>query len=133
MATHAFADRRFRFVLVGGWNTVFGYAAFTLLTLGLHHRLHYVVVLVIGHLLGVSQGFFLHRRIVYRVRGNVCRDFLRFQLMYAGALGANAALLVAFVSAGVPVLIAQGLIVLTLPVATYFGHLHFSFRRTAHA
>ena len=133
VATRALADRRFRFVLVGGWNTFFGYAVFTGLTLGLHHRLHYVVVLVIGHLLGVSQGFVLHRRFVYRVRGLVRRDFLRFQLMYAGALGANAALLVAFVSAGLPVLLAQGLIVTMLPVATYFGHLHFSFRRTAHA
>lgn len=129
--TRAFADRRFRYLLVGGWNTVFGYAVFTGLTLTLHQRLHYVVILLMGHVLTVSQGFVLHRSVVYRVTGHVLRDFARFQLMYAGALGANAVLLLALVdTAGLPVLVSQALIVTSLPAATYFAHKHFTFRRT---
>jgi putative flippase GtrA len=133
LAGRAFADRRIRYVIVGGWNTVFGYAAFAGLTLSLHQRLHYVVILLIGHIVTVSQGFVLHRSVVYRVTGHLFRDFSRFQMMYAGALAANAALLVALVhSAHLPVLLAQALIVTALPLVTYFGHKHFTFRRSEH-
>lgn len=134
LAARAFADRRIRYMIVGGWNTVFGYAAFTGLTLTLHQRLHYVVILLIGHILTVSQGFVLHRSVVYRVNGHLLRDFARFQLMYAGALGANAVLLLALVhNADLPVLLAQALIVIALPLVTYFGHKHFTFRRASAA
>jgi len=117
------------FLLVGAWNTAFGYAVFA----GLHLAwpgLHYLAVLGISHVLGVLNAFVAYRTIVFRVRGTVLRDLLRFWGVYLVSLAVNLAALPLLVeAAGLPVLLAQAMVVFVVALISWFGHTTFSFRR----
>lgn len=120
-----------RFLLVGAYNTGFGYAVFAGLHL-LFDDLHYLVVLLIAHVISVLNAFVGYRLVVFKVQGNWLRDLARFWLVYVVSLTFNLIALPLLVeTAGLPVLVAQGLIVGVVAVTSWFGHSRFSFRRTA--
>ena len=124
-------DQRVAFLLVGGINTVVGFACFAgfLVLLG---KQRYLVALVCAHVVSVLVAFVLYRLAVFRVRGHVLRDLWRFETVYLTALGVNFVLLPVLVEiAHLPVLLAQALIVLVTSLMSYLGHKHYSFRRAA--
>jgi putative flippase GtrA len=117
------------FVIVGGYNTAFGYAVFAAVHL-LFPDLHYLFVLLIAHVLSVLNAFVAYRLLVFKVRGNIGRDLLRFWSVYLAALAINAATLPVLVDAfGLDVLVAQAMVVFVTALLSYVGHKHFSFRR----
>jgi putative flippase GtrA len=123
-------DQRVAFIGVGAFNTVFGALVFAGLELTLGRAAGYMIVLLIAHVIAVICAFFMHRRFVFRVQGNVLIDLMRFETVYLGALGINAVLLPLLVEVGgLPVIPSQFLIVGVTAVISFFGHRHFSFRR----
>ncbi|MEU4314743.1 GtrA family protein [Nocardia sp. NPDC024068] len=83
-----------------------------------------------AYLTGIGIAFFLHRRLVFRVRGRVVRDFLGFAAVNCGGLLANALLLELAVSGlGFPRAPAAVVVMGAVAVGTYFGHRFISFRR----
>jgi putative flippase GtrA len=124
------ASPRVRFLLVGGFNTVFGYALFVALQETLGETLHYLGVLLVAHVISTLVAFAGYRYIVFRVRGNVLVDLLRFWSLYAAVLAVNAVALPALVElGGVPVILAQGVFLVLTIIVSYVGHGRFSFRR----
>jgi putative flippase GtrA len=86
--------------------------------------------LVLAHICAVLCAFVLHRRFVFRVRGQVFTDLARFEMVNLGALGVNALLLPFFVEVvGLKVVLAQIISTFVSIVTTYLGHRTFSFRR----
>ncbi|WP_227468304.1 GtrA family protein [Microbacterium sp. YJN-G] len=123
-------DRRVAFLCVGVINTVVGFAWFALFDLTVGRLWGYMVTLMFAHVASVLCAFVLYRRAVFRVRGHVWRDLLRFEMVYLTALGVNAVLLPLLVEfAGLEPIIAQALIVFITTLISYFGHSRFSFRR----
>ena len=123
-------SERFRFLAVGADNTLFGYIAFALLYTWLHESMHYLVIAVIGHVIAVINAFFAHRILVFRTRGNLLPEFVRFNVTTVGstAIGlAGLALLVDF--AGIHPLLAQGIVLAVTVVITYVAHKRFTFGR----
>jgi putative flippase GtrA len=118
-----------RYLLVGGWNTVFGYGLFA----GLHLAfpgVHYLIILVISTVIAVLQAFVLYRIWVFEVRGQWLRDLARFSTVYVGGFLANLAILPLLVEvAGLPILLAQAIVLGGTIVASFFAHRSFSFRR----
>lgn len=131
-------DTRFRFLVIGGFNTIFGYALFWVLY-GLFSRLFavryvaYTSAQVLGWVIAVLTAFVLHKRVTFRstARGRAAwAEFLRFVQTYVAmfffglaflpflveivGLGPRAAALVA-TAAGV--------------VISYVGHRLRTFRR----
>jgi putative flippase GtrA len=90
-----------------------------------------LVTIAVSHVLSVLFAFVLHRRFVFRVRGNVLRDLVRFESVYLTALGINAIALPVLVELGMGRIPAQAIIVGCTALLSYFGHRHFSFRRSA--
>ena len=126
------ADQRLLFLVAGAFNTAFAFAIFSLLELTVGKVTGYLVVLLVAHVLGVIEAFCVYRWAVFKVRGNVLKDLARFESVYLAALGVNAALLPLCVEIGrMPVIVAQGAIVVVTSLISFFGHRHFSFRRTA--
>lgn len=126
-------DERVRFILVGGFNTAFGYGLFVLFELLLGPHVSYFVSLYGSFIVATIVAFVLHRNVTYRVRGtgNVLIDFLRFMSVYLLSLGINSIALPLLVEVfGVRVLPAQALIVIVTTLVSYFGHKFFSFRRS---
>ena len=123
-------DQRVAFLIVGGINTVVGFACFAgfLLILG---KAHYLVALVCAHVVAVLIAFVLYRFAVFKVRGHVLADLWRFETVYLSALAVNLVVLPVLVElAHLPILLAQALIVLVTSLMSWVGHKHFSFRRS---
>ncbi|MBF4561664.1 GtrA family protein [Microbacterium sp. VKM Ac-2870] len=130
-------DHRFRFLLVGGINTAFGFLVFVVLDLTLGRALDNaglrvvasIATLLIAHAIASLLAFALYRRFVFRVTGNVLIDFLRFESVYAVPLAINILVLPVLVAVGIPRIAAQGCIIVVTTLFSYFGHRFFSFRR----
>jgi putative flippase GtrA len=132
-------DQRVAFLVVGGINTVVGFGIFVACSETVGHFVDRrfgtvagsLVTLGISHLLGVLFAFVMHRRFVFRVRGHVLRDLVRFESVYLTAVGINAVALPVLVELGVHRIPAQAIVLLPTMLLNYFGHRYFSFRRSA--
>ena len=125
-------DQRVAFLLVGGFNTLMGYSLFVLFQhlIGRHIPAGYMVSLVCSYSVGVMIAFFMHRYLVFKVRGQFWLDFVRFVAVNTVGFGLNAVLLpVAVEVMGLQTFVAQGVVTLFVAVASYCGHKYFSFRR----
>lgn len=125
-------DERVRFLVVGGFNTVFGFLLFTGIELLFGRWIGYIVTLLISYVIAIIVAFILHRHVTYRVTGtgNVIVDFLRFASVYLVAIAINLVALPLLVElAHFPPILAQALITIVTTLVSYFGHKLFSFRR----
>ena len=119
-----------RYLLVGIWNTIFGYGFFAILEITLGHVVPYMLVLVVAQVVSTVMAYVLYRYLVFKVRGHFWRDLVRFSLVYAAAFAVNLVLLPVMVSGlGWNVLLSQALIVGGTVIASFFAHRNFSFRR----
>lgn len=126
------AGRGLRFLVVGGFNTAFGFVCFVVLHLTVGQAVHYLGVLLLAHLLSVAVAFVLYRTLVFKVHGRLLGDLWRFWSVYLVALAVNGAALPLLVELiGLPVLVAQGAVLLGTVVLSFVGHSRFSFRRSA--
>ena len=125
-------DQRAAFLVVGAANTGIGLFWFVTFQYLVGRHVGYMVTLLCAHVVSVLCAFCLYRLVVFRVRGHVLRDLLRFESVYLSALAVNAVLLPLLVEiAHLPVLVSQFLIVGVTSLMSWFGHKHFSFRRPA--
>jgi putative flippase GtrA len=124
------ASRGFRYVAVGGFNTLFGLAVFAGLLTLFGDSLHYLVILLVSHVIAVLTAFALHRSLVFRVRKHFWRDLYRFWSVYLVALGANLVCLPLSVELlHLSPLLAQALIITITALVSYVAHARFSFAR----
>ena len=132
-------DQRVAFLVVGAINTVVGFAIFVACSESVGHLVDHrfgniagsLVTVGITHVLAVLFFFMMHRRFVFRVRGHVLRDLVRFESVYLTALGINAVALPVLVELGLHRILAGAVIMACTTLLSYFGHRHFSFRRGA--
>ncbi|WP_253861465.1 GtrA family protein [Mycobacterium asiaticum] len=132
-------DQRVAFLLVGGINTVVGFGLFIACSVSMGHFVDHrlgavagsLVTVGISHPLTVLFAFVMHRRFVFRVRGHVLRDLIRFWSVYFTALAINVVALPLLVELGLHRIPAQAIVIAFTTLMSYFGHRHFSFRRGA--
>ncbi|MBN1104988.1 MAG: GtrA family protein [Deltaproteobacteria bacterium] len=133
-------ERKLRFVLVGVWNTVFGYCVFLLLdSLFLHilssRRLSYMIAMLLSYIVSVLNAFALHKFFTFRsrVRGlAVLGELARFSSTYLSVLFLSLVLLPALVEIlGLSTRVAGAVVILVCTVTSYLGHSRFSFRNTS--
>jgi putative flippase GtrA len=119
-----------RFALVGVVNSVFGFGVFAGLQLTIGRRVHYLLILLISHVVSVLEAYVLQRWLVFRVSGRWWRDLARFWSVYLVALAINLVALPLLVEiAHVSVLPAQAIVMLGVAMGTFVAHRRFTFRR----
>lgn len=131
-------DQRIAFLLVGGFNTAFGFVLFVAFDLTVGQWLDATVNETIGslgtlfcaHVIGVLIAFVLYRRFVFVVHGHVLRDLARFWSVYLVSISINAVVLPVLVNIGWNRILAQLSILVVTVAISYVGHKRFSFRRT---
>ena len=127
----------FRYLLVGAWNTFFGYGLFALFTYLLTDRLPfaYMAASVLSNVIAVTVAFLGYKWFVFKTEGNYFREYARCYLVYGTAFLANLAMLPVLVcllnwSLGprpsVPYIAGAALTAGTVLVS-FLGHRHFSF------
>jgi putative flippase GtrA len=111
-------------------NTLLGLGSFVLFERLLGDEIGYLGALVLAYAVGITVGFVLHRRYVFKVEGSILLDLVRFVSVQLAALALNSLILSLLVElAHIPVVPAQVLALAMVVVATYFAHLYFTFRR----
>ena len=84
-----------RYLLVGGWNTVFGYGCYAALTALLQPRFRYgyVAASLLASLSNITVSFLGYKWFVFKTAGNYFREWLRCVLVYLTAIILGAAAL----------------------------------------
>jgi putative flippase GtrA len=122
------SQRRFRFLVIGAYNTGFGYACFVLLYITLGVAVNYLLIQVFAHFLSVLNAFYWHRRVTFRSSLPWWPEFLRFNLSYLGVLAASLVALPLMVRLlHIHPLLAAAVITAAGVVASYVLHARFSF------
>jgi len=123
-------DRRVKYVAVGAWNTLFSYLAFVALYLALSPLgVHYLLVLVLSQIVGVTNAYVCYKVFVFKTRGNVLKEYLRFYVVYGTTFVINIALITLFVEVfHLNAILSQGIIAAIVVVLAYFAHSNFSFK-----
>jgi putative flippase GtrA len=127
-----------RYVLVGGFNTVFGYGLFALLNwmlrpVGSHA---YLLASLLSNVIAISVAFLGYKWFVFRSRGKYLREWLRCM----GVYGSSMLITLAGLAVLVPVLerrlhrpgqasyIAAAVMAVVTVLLSFLGHKHYSFR-----
>lgn len=134
MAKH---DVKVKFVLVGVWNTIFGYSVFCLLDTLFSHLfsaryIAYMSAMVLGQIIAVINAYIFHKYITFKstVKGKgIIIEFLRFFMTYVVTFCLSLILLPLFVEIGhITPKISGAFVILICTIISYLGHSRFSFR-----
>src|SRR5208282_768109 len=84
-----------RYLLVGVWNTVFGYLVYVTLTwvFSRHVAYGYLYAAVLSNIIAITVAFFGYKWFVFKTRGNYLREWLRCFMVYGAAALPNLLLL----------------------------------------
>ncbi len=117
------------YLLIGGWNTVFGYLVFAGFYWALNGSLPVTVILIISWVIAVANAYFCYRYLVFRSRGRMHHEIPRFLLVYAVILAANLLVLpLALRVFPLNAYVVQAIYTLAVVIVSYVGHRVFSFR-----
>ena len=130
LLTSALASPRLRYLVAGGWNTVFGYITSVILYSLLSPRWHVVVISVLANILSISMSFISYKLLVFRTKGHWLNEYLRSYLVYGGMALVGTGLLWLFVD-GIHLRfwLAQGIVIVSTVCISYLGHKHFTFNK----
>ena len=132
LISRLYQDQRIRFLAVGGFNTVLGYVLFVALDnlVFEHIPFGYLLSLIVSYAITIGLAFILYRRFVFKVRGRVFGDLIRFIGVYAIAIGINVLALPLLVEVvRLPPFLAQAIIIVITTLVSFFGHKKVSFYR----
>ena len=126
-----------RYLLVGAWNTLFGYLLYAGLTYLLTGRIPcaYLAAALLGNVIAVTVAFLGYKWFVFRTRGNYLREYLRCWTVYGVSTVVGLAALPLVVvgltwsvgpHAWIPYL-AGGLLTGVTVIISFLGHKNFSF------
>ncbi len=143
LAGHIPPGQFLRYLMVGAWNTLFGYSLYALFTALLMPRVRfgYILASVFSSLFSITVAFFGYKLFVFKTKGNYFVEWFRCILVYGSGMLPGLVLLPLFVEGlhygfhlerSAPYI--AGALVMGLGVIySFFGHKHFSFRVPADA
>lgn len=122
-------SRKIRFLLVGGFNTLFSYLLFVLLVQ--YASLPYAWALLIQYAVTINVSIFTMRYYVFRSSGNLLREYTKAWGVYLGMLASNyVALFLMIDTAGLSPVAAQTVYTAVATVLMYIIHQKITFRKT---
>lgn len=137
--SHKSVGQFVRYIAVGGFNTVFGYGLFALLTWSFRGlgSYYYMYAAVLANVVAISVAFLGYKWFVFRTRGNYLVEWIRC----FGVYGGSALIGLAGLPILVPILrhvlhkpeqapyLAGALLMIVTVLFSFFGHKNFSFRQ----
>ena len=120
------------YLVVGGWNTLFGVGLYALLYFLVGQRINYFVLMIPCNILAITNAYIGYKLFVFRTRGHWLREYLRFYVVYGAAMLLGMGLVVLFVQVFHmhPVWANIGATILTVLIS-FLGHKHVSFAAAA--
>jgi len=122
-------EEKIRFLLAGGWNTVFGYFAYATLYYLFSAKIHYMLLLIVSYVLAITNSYISYKVFVFKTKGNVLKEYIRFYFVYGASLLINLILMPILVEiCHIHPLIAPILLLVITVIISYIGHKNFSFK-----
>ena len=130
--------QKIRFLLVGGFNTVFAYLVLNglnfLFTCFFHHILPKVFIanlaLIIQYILTINVSFITMRYYVFQSHGNWHKEWLKAWSVYVFLYLINAPILTFMMAVlGWSTWLAQGIYLIFSTIITFLLHKYYSFRK----
>jgi putative flippase GtrA len=85
---------------------------------------------LLANIVNITMAFLTYKLFVFQTEGNWIREYFRTYLVYGGATLAGLVLLWAMVGGlSMPFWLAQGLVMITIILASYVSHSRFTFRK----
>jgi putative flippase GtrA len=122
-------EQKIRYLMIGGWNTVFGYGVFAGLYFWLSNSVHYLFILSLSYIISITNAYIGYKLFVFKTRGNILREYFRFYLVYGVSFIFNLATLSLFVETlNFNMYVAQAIVTLITILGSYMLHKNFSFK-----
>jgi len=121
-------EEKLRYLLVGGWNTLFGYVAFV----ALYYLVpfHYMIIVIISNIVAITNAYLCYKFLVFRTRGHYLREYLKFYVVYGTSMIMGITMLSLLVELlRLHPVAAQTIIVPVGIVISFIGHKYFSFSK----
>jgi putative flippase GtrA len=138
LASHVPPGQFLRYLLVGGWNTLFGYAAFaTLVALFVPRINHgYILAFLLSNLISITVAYFAYKFFVFRTQGNYLKEWLKCLTVYGVGIIPGLILLPILVAALHYIFhldrsgpyVAGAVLLAFSTIYNFIGHRRFSFR-----
>jgi len=143
LTSHVPPGQFFRYLMVGVWNTCFGYGTYALFTALLMPRVRfgYIYAAVLSSLLNITIAYFGYKFFVFKTHGNYLQEWFRCILVYGSGMLPGLVLLPLLVEGlhygfhlqrSAPY-VAGALVTGMTVLYSFFGHRHFTFRVPADA
>jgi putative flippase GtrA len=128
-----------RYILVGGFNTFFGYAVFALLNWSMRGlgSYSYMYAAVLANVIAITVAFLGYKWFVFKTRGNYLLEWIRCFAVYGTSMLIGLAglpILVALLrprlrNPGLASYLAAAIMTAITVIFSYLGHKNVSFRR----
>jgi len=119
---------KFRYLLAGAWNTIFGYFCGVSIYYFFGVEWGVLKVALFANILAITMAFLTYKLFVFKTRGNWIAEYIRAYLVYGSAAIVGIILLLLLVDIlGFKFWLAQALVILITVVFSYLGHKNFTF------
>ena len=117
-----------RYLITGGWNTVFGIVVYALL-IKLFGENHYLLLAVLSNIISITNAYICYKIFVFKTKGNILKEYLKCYVVYGISMLLGLLILYIFVDLmHISPVISNIISVLLLTVVSFIGHRYFSFR-----
>ena len=126
--THLISNQKVRYIITGGYNTVFGYLIFVLVFYYFSSTVNHYFLLGICHLIGTIHNFFSYSAFVFKTKLTALRNYMKFNLVYLLIFLLNVIMFTVLTKVmNWNLYFSQALIVALIAVVGYILNKHFSF------
>jgi putative flippase GtrA len=124
-------SRKIRYLLAGGWNTLFGYTVGTGFYYLFSKHIHIIIVLILANFFTITMAFLTYKLFVFQTKGNWGMEYARSYLVYGTTALLSIIMLWLMVDfMAISFWIAQALMIVLTVIVSYNGHAHFTFSKT---
>jgi putative flippase GtrA len=119
-----------RYLVVGGFNTAFGYGVSVALYYALFHQIHIVILGILANIICITEAFILYKLLVFKSSGSWWHEYLRSYVVYGTSAAIGVAGLWMLVDGlDVPFWLAQGGLMFVSVAISFAGHRRFTFKK----
>jgi len=127
--SNAISGVKVRYLVIGSWNTIFGYCLGVSLFVLMNKHFHIVFIACVANIIAISMSFFTYKKFVFKTNGNWVSEYIRCYVVYGFNAVLGIFLLWFFVDiVRVNIWISQGLSILFTVFISFFLHKNFTFK-----
>ena len=120
--------QKIRFLLVGGFNTVFSFCLFAFMVSVL--EISYKIAIVLGYIISTNVSIFTQRYYVFKSFGNLKQEYIKAWKVYITTMLLNYMFMyIAVDILNVNELISQAIFAIIIVIMTYIMHKYYTFKK----